>query len=171
MSLKIAKTKGFTLVELMVTILMATIVIAGAGIVLVDSQRGFSKMYNRVHGDIATDAYVTRRAFDSTIRKSTISRSLVDVDSQFVEVYYYQDVTSPKPDRFANFYRNGSLLLVDYGQYEWDTRTTTPVSIVTLARNVKDVNFSVQGLSVRMMLTLDDDKEDVTVVSSAIRHN
>lgn len=171
MKLKLSKTNGFTLIELMVTALMAVIVIAGAGVVLVDSQRGWNKMYNRVHGDVATDAYVARRAFDSVVRKSTISRSLVDIDGQFVEVYYYNDFTSAKPDKFANFYRNGSLLLVDYGLYDWDSRSATTESTVMLARNVEDVNFSVQGLSVRMLLTVADEKESVITVSTAIRHN
>ena len=76
MRLKTKKTKGFTLVELMITALAAVIVIAGAGIILIDSQRGWNKMYNRVHGDVTTDAYVARRAFDTAVRKSTISRSL-----------------------------------------------------------------------------------------------
>ena len=171
MRLKTKKTKGFTLVELMVTVLAAVIVIAGAGIILVDSQRGWNKMYNRVHGDVTTDAYVARRGFDTVVRKSTISRSLVDADGQFVEVYYYQDFNSVSPDRFSNFYRNGLLLLVDYGEYDWDSKTTTPLSTVTLARNVKAVNFSIQGVSVQMLLTLDDEKESVTLVSSAVRHN
>ncbi len=171
MRLKTKKTKGFTLVELMVTALAAVIVIAGAGIILVDSQRGWNKMYNRVHGDVTTDAYVARRAFDTAVRKSTINRSLVDADGQFVEVYYYRDFNSVSPDKFTNFYRNGSLLLVDYGEYDWDSKTTIPVSTVTLARNVKAVNFSIQGVSVQMLLTLDDEKESVTLVSSALRHN
>jgi len=171
MCLKIKKAKGFTLVELILTALVAVIVMAGAGLVLVDSQRGWNKMYNRVHGDVTTEAYVARRAFDKVVRKSSVSRSLVDADGQFVEVYYFEDFNSTKPDRFANFYREGSLLMVDYGKYDWDTKTTTTESTVTLSHNVKAVNFFVQGLSVQMLLTLDDERESVTMVSSAVRHN
>lgn len=164
-------SKAFTLVELMVTILMATILILGAGIIMVDSQKGFNSMYDRVHGDVATGIQVAQKGFESVIRKASINRSLLDVDGQFVEVYYYNDFNSIKPDRYANFYTNGSSLFVDYGTYDWDERKTTLYTTVTLAENVKAVNFSVRGLAIQMVLTLDDEKENQTVVTTALRHN
>ena len=163
--------KAFTLVELMVTILAATIVILGAGVIMVDSQKGFNKMYNRIHGDVATGVYVAQKAFESVVRKASINRSLLDVDGQFIEVYYYNDFNSPKPDRYANFYSNGSSMLIDYGTYDWDERKTTLSTTVTLAENVKAVKFSVRGLAIQMVLTLDDEKEIATVMTTALRHN
>jgi len=168
---EIMNRKAFTLVELMVTAFAAIIIIFGVGIVMVDSQKGWNKMYNRVHGDVATGAYVARIAFDTVIRKASINRSLLDVDDQFIEVYYYNDFSSAYPDRYAIFYRNGSLLMVDYGSYDWFERKTTLSTSVTLADHVKAVQFSVHGLSMRLVLTLDDGKEAMTLVTSALRHN
>ena len=172
MKQKSAKIRyGLTLIELVVACTIAIIVLLSLGIVLVDNQKGYRQAFNRVHGEVATDADVARIAFDAIVRKSSINRSLVDVDGQFVEVYYYNDASSALPDRFAKFYCSGSLLLVDYGQYDWNSRISTTSSTVTLARNVKSVKFSVQGVSIQMVLSLDDEEKAITVTSSSVRHN
>jgi len=162
---------AFTLVELVITVVASLIIFLAAAVLIVDSQKGYNKMFERTLGEVATDSEVSRRTFETIIRKASINRSLLDVDGQFVEVYYYDSFSSAKPDKYANFYRNGSILMVDYGDYDWDARTTNVNSTITLARNVTAATFSIHNVSVQMILTLDDNGQTVTVTSSAVRHN
>ncbi len=161
--------KGFTLIELMVTIAMVTIVLLGVGIALVDTQRGWHKMYNRVHGEVATDSYVAKPVFDKIIRKASIKRHVLGTHN--VTVFYYNDLNAAELDRYANFRVQGRTLFVDYGQVDESGSTLRPSTSLLLARNVRAADFVVDGTCVRMLLKLDDGKEAVTVACSAIRHN
>lgn len=167
-----AKAKGFTLTEQAVTIVMATIVVGGIGLVLADSQRGWNRMYTRVHGDVVTDAYVARKTFDFICRKSTITKGQLGSSGEFLEVYYYQDPnTSAELDRYARFYVAGEDLLVDHGLFDPGTGNTSISNTVKVAQNVKAAIFSAKGTCVQMVLRLDNDKEFMTLCCSAVRHN
>lgn len=171
--------RGFTLTELVVTTVLATIVMLGIGIVLADNQKGWKKMYKRVHTGVVVDAYVARRTFDRIVRQATIRRLLIDGDPDAVtgntslRVYYYQNPqTSLELDKYATFRRDGTNLLVDYGDLQpgtWNPQGTPATA--TLARDVEAVKFSIDGVSVQMILTLDKDGQHMTLTTSAIRHN
>lgn len=167
------KTKnrpGFSLIELAVAMIMAFIVILTVGTVLVGSQRGWSRMYNRVYGDVVTDGYVARKTFDVVVRKSSTKRELLG-DGE-VELYYYSDVASPtRLDRYARFYKADEELLVDYGELDADGDPLGASFTQTLAHNVKVADFSVAGVCVKMLLRLDNGSEALTVMSSAVRYN
>jgi len=167
--------KGFTLIELMTTITAALIIVLGVGITIVDSHRGWHRLYNRVQGDVVTDSYVARNTFDAVVRKSSIKRCELGNSGEFVEVYYYQDPNSLELDGYARFYISGEQLLVVYGDGTIDaggswvaTSASTPVM---LAHNVKSCRFSVDGTCVQMILSLDNGSETMTVSTSAVRHN
>jgi len=163
---------AITLIELMITIMVASIVMLSIGFLLVDNQRGYNRMYGRVLGEVVTDAYVTRKAFDATCRKASAKKYRLGLDGDFIEVYYYQDVNSPEIDRYASFYRRGDELMVDYGVVEAETwNIKSPFSTVRLAKNVRAVTFSADACSVRMVLRLDNGREAMTVTTSAVRHN
>lgn len=157
--------------ELTITIGMATIVVFSTGALLMESQRGWSEMYNRVHGGVVTDAYVARKTFDAVVRKSSIKRELLGSD--WVEVYYYVDAdTSTWLDRYARFYVTGdNELLVDYGEVDAGGISLEPTTTVTLAHNVESPSFSVAGACVQMTLTLNNGSESLTMMSSPYRHN
>ncbi len=53
---KLTIQRGFTITELMVTVMISTIVMFGIGFMVVDSQRGWNRMYNRVYSDIVPTA-------------------------------------------------------------------------------------------------------------------
>ncbi|MHC4645456.1 MAG: type II secretion system protein [Planctomycetota bacterium] len=161
--------KGFTLVELMVTVGIVAIVILGVGVALVDSQRGWHKMYDRVHGEVATDSYVAKITFDKIVRKSSQRRHIIG--TQNITLFYYNSLTSTRLDRYAAFRRAGRDLLVDYGDVDDSGTPLRPSTTTPLARNVEVVKFVVEGACVKMLLKLDDGKESVTVTSSAVRHN
>lgn len=167
------KTKnrpGLSLIELMVALMMVLIVILTVGTVLVGSQRGWSRMYNRVYGDVVTDSYVARKTFDAVVRKSSTKRELIG--DGMVEVYYYSDGANPtRLDRYARFYKDDEELLVDYGELDEDGDPLEASSTQTLAHNVEVADFSVVGVCVKMLLRLDDGSEELTVMSSAVRYN
>lgn len=164
--------RAFTLVELMVTIVLSTIVILGMGVILVDNQKGWSMMYDRTFSDVVTDAYIARDVFVKVVRKSSMKVSAIGSAGEFIQVYYYQDPTISIPDRYAKFYVSSGSLLVDYGDLEPGTwNTLSLLSTMTLARNVDSVKFDVTGTSVRMILSLNNNKEAMTTVCSAVRHN
>ena len=163
--------RAFSLIELVITVVASLVIFLAASVLIVDSQKGYNKMFDRTLGEVAVDSEVARRTFETIVRKASQSRSLLDIDGQFVEVYYYDSFSSTKPDKYANFYLNGSELMVDYGDYDWDDKSTNLESTITLARNVTAATFSVHNVSVQMILTVDDNGQQVTVTSSAVRHN
>lgn len=163
--------QGFTLTEMVVTMMAGTIVIGTVGAVLVNSQRGWNRMYDRVYGDVVTGAYVAKKTFDKVVRQSSIKR--VRLGNSEVEVYYYNDAeTSTMLDRYACFYvTSGRELMVDYGELSADGTPQAALSTMALARNVEAVDFSVVGASIQMILRLDNGSESLTVASTAVRHN
>ena len=161
--------KGFTLIELMITVATLTIVLLGIGVALVDSQKGYSKMYNRVHGEVATDSYTVKKVFDKTIRRASQKRYVLGTSN--LAVFYYSTTTASQLDRYANFRVAGETLYVDYGSVDSSGTALNASSTTTAARHVKGINFEVDGACVKMVLRLDDGKEKSTVTCSAVRHN
>lgn len=162
------KKFAFTLIELMVTMVLAAIVLLAFGGVLADSQRGLSQMYSRVYSPVVVDAYVARKAFDRVVRSSSTSLSAQPVITEnSVKVFYYSDPNQLVPDKFAQFYVSNGTLYLDKGVKSSGTVESTQ----QLAENVVDVDFSVKQACLQMMLELDNGKEDLIVTSSAIRHN
>jgi hypothetical protein len=173
MKTQIKKRYGITLVELSVTMLISTIVVAGIGIAMVDSQRGFHQMYERAQGDVVTDAYVAKAVFDRICRKASIQRCLPAIGElgSYAEVYYYNDPNSTSPDRYTQFRVANGTLLADYGTYNMTTKSKTLTSTETLATHVTAWQFAMQGSSVIMTLSLQKGNQSLTVTCSAIRHN
>ena len=158
---------GLTLVELMVATVIALIVVLGIGIVLVDSQRGFSAIYNRVYSGVVTDGYVARKTFDSVIRKAGgMDPDSVDAGN-WVEVHYYADANSTALDCYARFYCAAGQLNIEYGSREPGQTPTTSI----VCRNVQGCVFKKAGRSAQMILTLDNGSQTMTVVSSAVMQN
>ncbi len=159
---------GFTIVELMITVMLAAIVMFGVGAMVVDSQRGWHRMYNRIYSDVATDSYVARKTFDSVTRKASSETLLLDAAGNWLEVYYYADANSAVVDRYARFSYDGiDQLNIEYGIVE--PRET--LTIRTVCENVSSCVFKAAGCSAQMILTLDNGSQTATVVSSAIMHN
>jgi len=163
---------GFTIVELAMAIGISVIVVLGIGVVLVDSQRGWNTMYNRIYSDVATDGFVARRTFDAVIRKASSEKILLDSAGNWIEIYYYADSSSTAVDCYARFYYDNGTLKAEYGDWDpddSDPRTVTRTDIIS--SNVSSCVFKGQGRSVQMILTLDNGTQTATVTSSAVMHN
>ena len=172
---KVTVRKAFTLMEMVQAIFLSAIVILAVGVLLVDSQKGWNTMYERVYGDINVEAYAARKAFDAICRKASIERFLLGASNEYVEVYYYDEAsTSNMPDRYARFYTAADTLLVEHGNLlsgSYDADPGVESSVVTLATNVTDAKFYVAGTSIQMILWLDDTVHSSVVTTSAVRHN
>lgn len=164
------KKTGFTLVELMVTIIISAMLVLTIGIVMLDTQRGWLDTYAKVHGGAADDAAMAKVAFDRIVRKSSLSAYQLPA-SDDLTVYYYSDwENSLTLDRSARLYRssvNPSELYVEHTALD----TGDSLSSVRLASNVSDLEFLPVSGGFTMKLTLDDGREQTTVVSTAILHN
>jgi hypothetical protein len=166
-----ANRKGFTIIELMIATGLASAVVIGVGMLLVDSQRGWNRMFSRAYSDVSTDSHVARRRFDSTVRNASTQGILLAVDGSWVEVYYYSDPNSTVVDRYARFYTylNGdnNQLLVEHGAVEPRQALNTE----TVCGNVSSCVFKSAGNSAQMVLTLNDGSQSATIVASAVMHN
>jgi len=178
MTNKKARNDGLTLVELMITVLIASIAIVGISGVIAGSHRDYRLMFERIHGDIVNDAYSARLRFDKICRKAKAGTALVDSSIPSLEVLYY---SSPNvngsaylpPDRFARFYLSGTDLMLETAPIGGTDDTPERV-----ARNVVELEFSAlgDGKSVQMVMTLDEDTDDdtdysLTIACGAIMHN
>lgn len=160
-------SKGFTLVELMTTMIISVIVILGMGSVLVDSQRGWSTTFNRIYSDVVVEGHAARKYFDTIIRNASSKNIILGSSGSWVEVNYYKDSDSTQLDRYARFYTSDDELLVTYG-------TLSPrmeINTQTICENVSSCVFSITGTSVQMILKLDNGSEAATVMTSATAHN
>jgi prepilin-type N-terminal cleavage/methylation domain-containing protein len=159
--------KGFTLIELMITTVIMLIVGLAIGVVIVDGQTGYSKMYDRMNSNVVADGYVARKKFDSVMRSASREQSLLAADGSWVEVYSYARFVSPVVDRYYRFYVSDGDLNLEYGQL--DPRAT--INVETVCQNVSSCTFKQVGTSLQMTLKLDDGTQTNTVISSAITHN
>lgn len=168
---RMSNRKGFTLIELMIATGLASTVVVGVGMLLVDSQRGWNTMYSRTYSDVSTDSHVVRRRFDSVVRNASNQGVLLSADGSWVEVYYYSDPNSAVVDQYARFYTysNGdnTQLIIEYGAVQ--PRQT--LNTETICENVSSCVFKSVGNSVQMLITLDNGSQSATVVTSAVPHN
>jgi len=161
---------GMTLVELMVAMLISAIVMVGMGIFMFDTHQGWLKTYKRVHGGVVSDGATTKAAFEKIVRKASHKQySLPAVDELIV--YYYRDwQNSTSLDRYARFYRplnQQNRIVVEHG----DIGSTMNTNSIVLTENVRDVVFRPTPGALQMMLSLSDNSENITVVSTALMHN
>ena len=154
--------------ELVIATIISAIIISGVGILMVDSQKGWNKMYDRAYGDVVTSSYVVRAKFDSITRMADWENYDIADDGSWLEVYYYEDTNSTVVDRYAKFSYDGtSELDIEYGQL--DPKQTLSTS--NICGYVTSCVFKTQGRSVQMILTLDDGSQSATIASSAVMHN
>jgi Tfp pilus assembly protein PilV len=160
---------GLTISELLVATVIVVIVVLALGTVIADSVRGWHKTYDRVYANVRTDSFVARKAFDQVIRKATSQMHLVDSGGMWLEVYYYSTNSAPVVDRYARLYTASGALLVEHGIWTAGAKSALRTDIV--CENVASCVFKADGRSAQMVLTLDDDSQNIVVVTSAVMHN
>ena len=162
-----SRRRGFTLIELSVSILVGLVVIISMGMVLSDNGRAWNELYHRVHTSETTDGYMARLTFDRIIRKAAGDRIDLIQSGDSVEVDYYNDAASTKLDRYGLLYLDGTDLKLEEG----DLATHTALSTQTVCSNVTYCSFTSKGDVVEMVLKLDDGSSSTVVACSALGHN
>lgn len=161
------KSKGFTIIELIIAAVVCVIALLGIGFVAADNQRSWSKIYNRINSDVAIDSLVAKKTFEAVIRKAKKDTLLLNDSGTSIEVHYYQNAESASVDAYARLYLSDSELNVEYGRL--DPKET--LSTQTICSNVSSCVFMRIGTSVQMILMLDNGSQTISVVTSAVMHN
>lgn len=164
------RASGFTLVEFMVAVLISMIAIFAIGVVLIDSPRSFKHSYGRAQCDIVTQGYAARRLFDATVRKSIGASLKVPEDGKWLEVSHFGDEGSTFADRYSLLYVSNGQLNVQRGQLD-AKGVKKSQDTWAVCDNVTACTFKQRGRSVRMVLSLEDERSSQTVVCSAVMHN
>jgi prepilin-type N-terminal cleavage/methylation domain-containing protein len=142
---KTNRSRGFTLIEMMVVVAIMAIPLLAVGILAAGGSKSFRQTYNSIHKEIRQDAMAVMTAFSTVARKSnrgnykvyTIkngvyaeAQPLLSQEiavGQAVEFRYWQDPFDPdNPGQqvlevsntgthYALFYLDGKELKVDYG--------------------------------------------------------
>jgi hypothetical protein len=158
---------GFTMIELSLAAIALVVMILGVGMIFVDSQNSWNKMYTRLNGNVVSGAYVAKNTFDSIVRRASISSLSIDSEGAWINVSYSSNPGSGTIDRYALFYSEGGKFKVQYGQFNPDQILRTQ----TICSNVTSCKFSQSGTSVQMALALTQNSQSLTVMSSAYLHN
>ena len=164
---RLTSSRGSTLIELLIAMAIMIFVILAIGMALVDGQRGWNNMYDRIYSDAVTDGYVARRKFDAVLRKASGETFSLAGDGSWVEVNYYANDASTVVDRYARFYTSGGTLNVEYGQLN----PKETISVESACSNVSGCIFMQSGRSAQMILTLDDGTKTNTIITSARANN
>ena len=164
---------GFTMVEMVLAIAFSAILVLAMGAVMVDTQRGWMDSYAKVHGGAASDATMTKTAFEKVARKASWSRYYYDGSDDITVLYYDNWLTSSQLDRYARFFRsvdNPNEMYIQHGVFEAGEKKDI-LAEVLLAANVEDLEFKPVNGGIQMKLALNDGREATTVVSTALLHN
>jgi hypothetical protein len=164
---KVKTRQGFTLTEMILAGVISTLIFAGIGFLLVDSQTGWNRMYSRAYSEVVVDSYIARRTFDSVVRKADGENFLLDTSGNWLEVYYYENADSVALDRYSRFYKYNDELRIEYGQLD----PKSIINVSTVCANVSACVFKQSGCSIQMILTLDNGVQTNTVVTSGFMHN
>lgn len=164
---KVKTRQGFTLTEMILAGTISTLIFAGIGFLLVDSQTGWNRMYSRAYSEVVVDGYIARRTFDVVVRKADGENFLLDTSGNWLEVYYYENGDSVALDRYARFYKYNDELRIEYGQLD----PKSIINVSTVCANVSACVFKQSGCSIQMILTLDNGVQTNTVVTSGFMHN
>ena len=160
------KAGGFTLVELMVTVVISLIIVSSVGVLVADSSGWFSDNYSRIYSRPVVESLLARKTFQRIIRRSSRNGYWVSAGSDAIEVYYYSTPGSSL-DRYAQFYTyDGDLRL--------ETGTLNPKTILSnqlLCTNVSSCIFKTADSAAQMILVLDNGQYSRGAIISAVMHN
>jgi hypothetical protein len=151
----------------MITTAIMLIVGLAIGVIVVDGQTGWNRMYDKMNSDVVTEGFVARKKFDNVMRSASREKTLLAADGSWVEIYYYASPFSTVVDRYARFYVSDGDLNLECGQI--DPRSTLDVE--TVCENVTACTFKQAGTSIQMILKLDNESQANTVITSAVTHN
>ncbi len=168
------KQKGFTMMEVVSSLAVLSVVILAISSIMADSHSLWGRLHDSVFGQMSNDIISTQRAFNNTCRKATLRTMFISNDKETVCVYYFSNHLNPPywPDRYAMFYLDGTELKVQHGTLHFASLAQSQILYTeTLCRNVDALQFSSQGLSVQVCMTVKDGNKQKIFTWAAVRHN
>lgn len=170
---------GLTLVELMTAMLASSILFLAVAGVLAGNHKQWNQTYDRVNGEVVTEAYVTRITFDRIVRQASAywCTPMYAVESS-ITLQLYTNIenmgTTPALNRYARFALSGTDLVLEQGPLVGSGALGvpgSPDSMQVLAHNVTIARFWRSGPCVHMALLIDDGHTQMPVTMTATRYN
>ena len=157
---------GFTLIEIVISLLAASVLMLATGVFLADNQRAFNNTYSHAHSAATDDDRAVRLVFQKTVRQACSAGGMATVaaDGSWLRVQYYSQPGTGSPDRLARFYLSEQNLMLE----ETDLDTGQSLATQTVCRTVNSVAFALTGSSAQMFLKLNDGALTRTVNASAV---
>ena len=159
--------RGFTLIELAITMAISVIVILALSVVMADNQRGWNRMYTRIYAEAVEDGYVARRTFERIVRQSSSASVTLDPGGQWVETQYFANPGDTALSRYARFHVDSQELKVEHGNLSPKTAT----DVQAICSGVTSCAFTLSGEAVQMILALDDGEVQKTILAAALLNN
>ena len=171
--------RGLTLVEMMVAMLASSIMFLAVTGILAGNHKQWNQTYDRVNGEVVSDAYVTRQTFDRIVRQaSAYWCNPMYLVGPSLTLQLYTNIqnlgTTPVPNRYATFSLSGTDLILEQGPLTGQGALGvpgTPDSMQVLAHHVTIAKFWRSGPCIHMAVLIDDGKTQMPVTMTATRYN
>ncbi len=171
--------RGLTLVELMTAMLASSVMFLAVTGILAGNHKQWNQTYDRVNGEVVSDAYVTRRTFDRIVRQASAywcDPMYLVGPSMTLQLYTnIQNLgTTPALNRYARFSLSGTDLILEQGSLTGLGALAvagTSDSTQVLAHHVTIAKFWRSGPCVHMALLIDDGHTRMPVTMTATRYN
>lgn len=156
---------GFTIIEMVMAVMLTSVMMAGIGLVIVDQQKAWGSLRDRVFNRMAEDGYVAGVTFETICRKSSQKSLTLGTGGVSCKFSYYNDLAAENPDRTANFY-------IQSGKFYVEHRTTSGILIskLAIADKAQSVQFAQSGNAVNMKLILNDGTRTMQFFNFAVRN-
>ena len=170
---------GLTLVELTTAMLASSIMFLAVTNILAGNHKQWKQTFDRVNGEVVTDAYTTRITFDRIVRQA----SAYWCDPMYlvgpsITLQLYTNIenigTTPALNRYARFSLSGTDLILEQGPLTGLGAlgvAGTPDSSRVLAHHVTIAKFWRSGPCVHMAALIDDGHTQMPVTMTATRYN
>ena len=171
--------RGLTLVEMVTAMLASSVVLLAVTGVLAGNHKQWNQTYDRVNGQVVTEAYVTRQTFDRIVRQaSAYWCTPMYLVGPSITLQLYTNIqnmgTTPALNRYARFSLSGTDLILEQGPLAGSGALGvpgTPDSTQVLARHVTIANFWRSGPCVHMAALIDDGHTRMPITMTATRYN
>lgn len=172
--------RGLTLIEMTVAMAASSILLLAVTGVLAGNHKQWNQTYDRVTGEVVTDAYVTRQTFDRIVRQASAywCDPMYGAAGPSITLQLYTSMqnlaTTPALNRYARFSVSGTDLVLEQGPLAGSGSTGvpgTPDSVQVLAHHVTMAKFWRSGPCVHMALLINDGKTQMPITMTATRYN
>jgi prepilin-type N-terminal cleavage/methylation domain-containing protein len=167
---RLANSRGFTLLELMVCTAILLIAALAVSPALVGAQRDWENANNSTLSDLVRDGRAARIVFQRAARRASRQSLTMASNARWIDLPYYDSPDSTRVDRYARLsWSNGRLNLSEGLIDENGARQTLSDTVV--CGNVSAGAFRRSGRSAQMKLAFTQGTRQMTIVAAAVINN